>query len=427
MVRHQSIPGAGTADLPVWLFVSYGGGHVKALLPVALRVRELGIARPVYLALTTAAAQVRNSGLSTLGFLDFLRPDDARARAKGEELVAQMAIPAVDHQESVAYLGLSYAEMEDRLGQDVAAERWLQYGRQALLPFGVLQRILIACRPALVIATNSPRAEQAAIEVAGALGVPSACLVDLLGIWERDLLARPDYASALCVLNEDVRGSLLAAGRAAADVHVTGNPAFDGVNDPAVIAAGKRYRQQLGWGGLHVCMYASSPEPVRIPGLAGTGDPTFPRRVEECLVRAAQDNPALALWIRRHPSEAGTVDAQRACHPRIRESLQHMPLHACLHGSDEVIVTVSTVGVEASLAGKPVTQVRGSILDPLSPYLAMGVASREVNLDQLGVLYRSSSPQIGRVAASCTLVAPGNATGRVVKVLLALQERNRAP
>ena len=39
-----------------WLFVSYGGGHVKALLPVARRARELGLAQPVYLALTTAAA-----------------------------------------------------------------------------------------------------------------------------------------------------------------------------------------------------------------------------------------------------------------------------------------------------------------------------------------------------------------------------------
>ena len=419
--------GAGTPDLPVWLFVSYGGGHVKALLPVARRVRELGIARPVYLALTTAAAQVRSSGLPTLNFLDFLRPEDARARAKGEELVAQLAIESVDHEESVAYLGLSYVEMEDRLGQDVAAVRWLQYGRQALLPLGVLKRILNACRPALVVATNSPRAEQAAIEMAGALAVPSACVVDLLGIWERELLARPDYASALCVLNEDVRGSLLAAGRPAADVHVTGNPAFEGVNDPAAIASGKRYREQLGWGGLHVCLYASSPEPVRIPGLAGTGDPAFPRRVEECLVRAVQDNPSLALWIRRHPSESGTIDAQLACHPRIRESRHDMPLHACLHGSDEVIVTVSTVGVEASLAGKPVTQVRGSILDHLSPYLAMGVASREVTLEQLGDVYRSSSRPGARVAASNSLAGTGDATGRVVQVLLALQERNRAP
>ncbi len=408
---------------PVWLFVSYGGGHVKALLPVAQRVSALGVARPVYLALTTAAAQVRGAGLPALGFLDFLRPEDARARARGEELARQLAVAATDHAESVAYLGLSYVEMEDRIGKTAAAERWRQYGRQGLLPLGVLDRVIRGCGPALVITTNSPRAEQAAIETAGALGVPSACLVDLLGIWERDLLARPDYASALCVLNEDVRTSLLAAGRPPADVHVTGNPAFDGVNDPAVIASGKRCREQLGWTGLHVCMYASSPEPARIAGSTETGDPAFPRRVEDRLIRAVQDNPALALWVRRHPSEAGAAEVETAGHPRIREASQDMPLHACIHGSDEVIVTVSTVGVEARLAGKPVTQVRGSILDHLSPFLAMGVASREVNLDALEDLYRAPATKLPFVTSRGALVPAGNATERVVEVLLALQER----
>ena len=409
--------------LPVWLFVSYGGGHVKALLPVAQRVSALGIARPAYLALTTAAAQVRGAGLPALGFLDFLRPDDVRARAKGEELARQLPVAATNHAESVAYLGLSYVDMEDRLGKTAAAECWRQYGRQGLLPLGVLDRVIRACDPALVITTNSPRAEQAAIETAGALGVPSACLVDLLGIWERDLLARPDYASALCVLNEDVRRTLLAAGRPPADVHVTGNPAFDGVNDPTVIASGKRFREQLGWTGLHVCMYASSPEPARIAGIAATGDSALPRHVEDRLIRAVQDNPALALWIRRHPSEAGAAEVESAGHPRIRQCGADMPLHACIHGSDEVIVTVSTVGVEARLAGKPVTQVRGSILDYLSPYLEMGVASREVSLDALEDLYRTPAEKLQSVTTGGALVPAGNATERVVEVLLALQER----
>jgi hypothetical protein len=427
MVSEAASAATAAGGAPVWLFVSYGGGHVNALLPVARRVRELGIARPVYLALTTAAAAVRSSGLPTLGFRDFLAPEDVRAQARGEALAAQLEVQAADHAESVAYLGLSYVEMEDRLGEAAAAQRWARYGRQALLPLGVLERILRACGPALVVATNSPRAEQAAIESAGALGLPSACLVDLLGIWERELLARPDYASAVCVLNEAVRASLLAAGRPPADVHVTGNPAFDGINDAAAVALGKRYREQLGWDGLHVCLYASSPEPLHSPGVAGTGDPAFPRLVEERLVRAVQADPGLALWIRRHPSERPANELEQAGHPRIRISGSELPLHACLHGSDEVIVTVSTVGVEASLAGKPVTQVRGSILDHLSPYLAMGVAGRELTLDQLGDAYAPEAERMRRTAATGASSGAGHATESVVQVLLALQERFRVP
>jgi hypothetical protein len=403
---------------PVWLFVSYGGGHVKALLPVAERVRDLGIAQPVYLALTTAAPLVRQSGLPVLGFRDFLGAGDDRARARGEELAAQLSVQAAQREESSAYLGLSYVEMEDRLGAQQAAELFARYGRQAFLPLGVLERVIRTCRPELVVATNSPRAERAAIEAAGVAGVPSVCLLDLLGIWERDLLAQPRYADAVCVLNDAVRQSLLAAGRPAADVHVTGNPAFDSLRDPALKAQGARDRAQLGWDQLHVCLYASSPEPVRSPGVEGTGDAALPRRIEDILVQAVIANPRLALWIRRHPSEARADAVARAAHPRIRESSPEMPLHACIHGSDEVIVTVSTVGVEASLAGKPVTQVRGSILDHLSPYRAMGLAQRELTVGELAQAYGASAPELAPVVrASGSAAADASAADRVVQVL----------
>ena len=413
------------ADLPVWLFVSYGGGHVKALLPVAQRVRELGIAQPVYLALTTAAAQVRATGLRTLGFRDLLRPEDQRALDKGEELAARLAMQGTDRDESVAYLGLSYVEMEDRLGVDAAAQLYHQYDRQAFLPLGILDRVMRTLEPALVVTTNSPRAEMAAIESARALGVPSVCLVDLLGIWERDRLARRDYADALCVLNEGVRDSLVNAGRPAADVHVTGNPAFDSLNDPAIRAQGAGYRTGLGWNGLHVCMYASSPELENVMGVAGAGDPAFPRRIEQALIDAVLANPALALWVRRHPSEAGAGDMVPRMHPRIRESTSSMPVQACIHASDEIIVTVSTVGVEASIAGKFVTQVRGSILDHLSPYVAMGLADRELTIDQVAGTYASHRVATPPGHPGRAAFATSAATDRVVQVLISVQEHGR--
>jgi hypothetical protein len=411
---------------PVWLFVSYGGGHVKALLPVAQRVRDLGLAQPVYLALTTAAEVVRPAGLPVVGFQDFMTAADERARRKGEELAEQLQVQAAERTESIAYLGLSYVDLEDRLGPQVAADLYRQYGRQAFLPLGILERAIRRCQPSLVVATNSPRAEQAAIQTARDMGVPSVCLVDLLGIWERDLLARPDYADALCVLNDAVRDSLLQAGRAPKDVRVTGNPAFDTVRDPAMMDAGRAYRAQAGWDPLHVVMYASSPEPASIPGVAGIGDPSFPRRIERALIEAVRANPALALWVRRHPSEAPADAVTAEGHPRIRVSPSEMPLHACIHASDEVAVTVSTVGVEASLAGKSVTQVRGSILDHLSPYLAMGLADRELTLDQLPQAYAQAASGRTFSPRPADSDAPtSNATDRVVQVLQSIQERRR--
>jgi len=410
---------------PVWLFVSYGGGHVKALLPVAQRVRDLGLARPVYLALTTAADIVRSAGIEVLGFRDFLRPGDEAARAKGEALVAQLQVQAADREESIAYLGLSYRDLEQRLGAEEAARQYRQYGRQCFLPLGILERVIARVAPGLVVTTNSPRAEQAAILSSRKLGVPSCCVVDLLGIWERELLARPDYADALCVLNQSVGDSIVRAGRPAAHVHVTGNPAFDSLRDPALKAAGAAIRRGAGWDHLHVCLYASSPEPAMIPGVEGTGDTQFPRRIESALVAAVQSNPRLALFVRRHPSEAPADEIQALAHPRIRVSGRDMPLHAALFASDEVIVTVSTVGVEANIAGKAVTQVRGSILDHLSPYLSLGIAGRELRVDDIASAYGPQAALFRSQEEGASPPAP-EATGRVVDVLRSLAQGGHA-
>ena len=370
------------AGLPTWLFVAYGGGHAKALIPVALQVQARGIASVAFLALTTAATEVRAAGLPTFGFADLLGPGDdpldQAARQQGPRLADALAVQAAARAESEAYLGLSYAELEAEVGPQEAASRYAAMGRQAFLPVRVLERAIRRWQPALVLATNSPRAERAALLAARRLGVPSLCLLDLFGLWERAWLVRPDYADAVCVINDAVRASLVADGRPAGQVQVTGNPAFDGLRDPAWAQQGATLRREAGWDGLHVMLYASSPEPETSAGIEGRGDPTWPRRIESHLIEAVQADPRLALWVRRHPSEAAADDVLALGHPRIRVS--QGPLHGFLQACDEVVVTVSTVGVEARMAGRAVSQVRGSILDPLSPYLAMGIADREVTL-----------------------------------------------
>ncbi len=409
MTRAAATPGSASS-LPVWLFVAYGGGHVKALLPVALQAQAQGLARVVFLALTTAAASAREAGVPTYGFADLLEPSDTQALQHGERLVQTLSVQAAQREESVAYLGLSYAELEADVGASEAAARYAQFGRQAFLPVRVLERAIRRWQPACVLATNSPRAERAALLAARRQGVPSVCLLDLFGLWERDWLVRPDYADALCVLNPQVAASLVAAGRPADHLHVTGNPAFDTIHDPAVIAQGQALRREAGWSSQRVVFYASSPEPEEVTGIAGRGDPHWPRRIETQLIETVQRDPALALWVRRHPSEAPADEVEAAGHPRIR--VAQGPLHPYLHACDEVVVTVSTVGVEANLAGREVTQVRGSILDGLSPYLAMGIAQRELTLDDIaGQLAKPATPP-----ARAADAAPGQAAARVLAV-----------
>lgn len=393
---------------PVWLFVAYGGGHVKALLPVALQAQTRGLARVVFLALTTAAPVVREAGLPTFGFADLLEAGDTQALWHGQHLVETLSVQAAQREESIAYMGLSYAELESEVGVQEAAGSYAQYGRQAFLPVRVLERAIRRWQPACVLTTNSPRAERAALLAARRLGVPSLCLIDMFGLWERDWLVRVDYSDALCVLNPQVAASLVEAGRPSGHVRVTGNPAFDGIRDPALVALGQALRRDVGWEGQRVFLYASSPEPEAVTGIAGHGDPAWPQCIEAQLVEAVLADPSLALWVRRHPSEASAHDIRAAAHPRIR--VAEGPLHAYLHACDDVVVTVSTVGLEAHLAGRKVTQVRGSILDGLSPYLSMGIAQRELSSDEIRSRLSEPVPALVQTVHG----ALGHSTSRVL-------------
>lgn len=92
------------------LFVCYGSGHVRMVVPVARELVSRGLAQVQVLGLTTAAPVVREAGLPLLQFKDFVGPGDAPALAAGRELAAAMGDVA-DPEETAAYLGLSYAEL----------------------------------------------------------------------------------------------------------------------------------------------------------------------------------------------------------------------------------------------------------------------------------------------------------------------------
>ena len=69
------------------LFVAYGSGHVKMVVPLAQALAASGRAEPVVLALTTAAPVARAAGLTVIQFKDFVTSGDGAALQRGERLM----------------------------------------------------------------------------------------------------------------------------------------------------------------------------------------------------------------------------------------------------------------------------------------------------------------------------------------------------
>jgi hypothetical protein len=391
------------------LFACYGSGHVRMVLPLAKALHAGGRAQVQVLGLTTAAALVRQEGLPLLQFKDFVGPGDAAALERGRALAAALGdVP--DAQESAAYLGLSYADLEAEVGPAEAAARYARDGRQAFLPRRTLQRILSQVQPDLVVATNSPRAERAAIEAARVLAIPAVCVVDLFAIDEVRWIGQPGYADRVCVLNEAVRDSLLQAGRAPQEIVVTGNPAFDALHVPGLAAAGERLRRAHGWQDRRVLLWPAQVEPATHPFNGAPGDPTLPARALQAVTAWTLAQPDAVLCVR---PRAGQALPPLPAHQRIVLAGQDWPLPPLLHAVDLVVTLTSTVGLEGHLAGARLVQVLGSVFDDAMPLARFGIADAAVPLAELP----AALERFSRAGRRATPHTPAEATGRVLAVL----------
>jgi hypothetical protein len=360
------------------LFVCYGSGHVRMVVPVASALRDSGMAHVQVLGLTTAAPVVRAAGLELLQFKDFVG-ESPRALERGRELVAAMD-SVVDVQESEAYLGLCYEELVNAVGEQEAARRYARDGRQAFLPCETLERILATVRPDLLVATNSPRAEQAAVLAAGRLGIPSVCMVDLFAVDEVRWIGAPDYASRVCVLNEHVKQFLVNAGRHENQVIVTGNPAFDVLSEPGWADEGAALRQTRGWERKRVLLWPTQVEPAFHPFDGRPADSSLPQRVLAALVDWVLGRQDAILCVRPRAGEAPPALPQDR---RIVITGQDWPLPKLLHAVNTVVTLNSTVALEGFLSGTRVIQVLGSVFDEAMPLSRFGMADAAVPLAAL--------------------------------------------
>ena len=349
------------------------------VVPVAQAVVAAGLAQVKVLALTTAAPEVRTAQLNLLQIKDFVRAGniaDEAALEIGRRLMRDM--PAVeDPDETTAYLGLSYAELEEDVGAKEAARRYSYRGRQAFHPRRMLLRVLRDVAPDLVFATNSPRAERASIEAARVLKLPSICLVDLFCIDEIAWIGEPDYADKICVLNDSVKHFLLSAGRSDSQVSVTGNPAFDTLSDPIHRQAGERLRREMGWMSRRVLLWPVQEEPAVHPINGKLGDPLLPAKTLNKIVSWVLAKPDTVLCVR---SRAGAIPPSLPQHSRLVVTGQEIELSVLLQAVDLVITLNSTVGLEGYLTGLPVVQVLGSLYDDAVPLKRYDLADEAVTV-----------------------------------------------
>ena len=385
------------------------------IVPVARQLIQQDCCDVKILALTTARKAVEEAGLPCFSMRDV--PLSKEANSYGKELLHKIGggHPDVPYNESLAYMGLSYEALVKEHGETEAAGLYAQKGRQAFLPISLMKQIISEGNYDLVVATNSPRAEQAAILAAGELGIPALCMVDLFALQEVEWIGKTGYANKVCVLAESVKNMLVDAGRAPDEIVVTGNPAFDRLADPTFKEKAKVLRSKKGWGNKKVILWCSQPEPETHPFTGEKGDPNLPFMIERELQKVCDKHEGWHLFVRPHPSE----NLEQRPYLSDVEYGRDEDLYELLYAVDLVVVMSTTVGLEAALIGKPVVALNMSIFSPDMPYADMGIA---YGVDCLEELNDTLQEALNKRVLSTGLPPVGHAANAVCEVITGMLE-----
>lgn len=396
------------------LLVAYGGGHIPMVLPVmrALREQQPGI-ELILIALTTAYAVAQAAGEKPLGYAALKHlADETFADEWGARLAPRERHPAVSVQETVAYVGVNFWDMVQQHGMAKAQALHAEKERFSYFPLHFMRRVLAHLKPDAVVATVSPRSEEAALQAAIELGVPTLSMIDWYLQPSDSYCHRKYYADRITVINDQVRQILVNAGVSESKLIVTGNPAFDGLASSSLKEKALAWRASLGWQDKTVVLWAGHLDDYTSvnPDLGkATG---YPREVEAQLRSWAQADETRALIIRYHPNEMHLFP-QGPSQPRVFVSTREQHVHQVILASDLAVVQVSTVGLEAAVAGKPVVAM------VKSPH------SLRINFsyERLGVAYGapeiSMLPDVIEHALSIGCVAPQLAQSTPVAPVIA--------
>jgi hypothetical protein len=386
------------------LFVAYGGGHIPMVLPVmkALRERRPDIKLEL-IALTTGYAMAQAAGEKPWGYAALKHlADEPFADEWGQRLAPRELHPTVSEEETRAYVGVNFWDLVQQHGLEEAQALHARKERFAYFPLHFMRRVLAHLRPDVVVATVSPRSEEAALQAAIEMGIPTLSMTDFYLRSFDPYCKRKFYADRVTVINEQVRQTLEDASVPAASLMVTGNPAFDSLASPTRKAQALAWRVARGWQNKTVVLWAGHPDDYTSIKPNPVKATAYPLQVEAELRRWVDARQDRALIIRYHPNEMHWFPPGPV-HRRVFLSTREQHVHEAILAADLVVVQMSTVGLEAAVAGKPVVAMVNS---PHSLRV-------DFNYEKLGVAY--GAPQVSHLP---TVIERALAAGCVAPDLL---------
>lgn len=215
------------------LFVTYGGGHVNIVIPIAKEIEKYNDIEFSIVAFTTAIPVLEVSGLKFKTLIDYLPffKDSKKIIDIGDSLAPKYHNPEAGFsiEETSAYLGCSMYDLIQKIGEKDALTKFYTEGRKAFCPTSIMQQILKIEQPDILVTTVPYRMEKAAVIEAKNLGIKTVFIHDLHFVKQNNLY---DIIDIHCVMNKFVKEQLISYGIGENKIFITGQPAFDYLLNP---------------------------------------------------------------------------------------------------------------------------------------------------------------------------------------------------
>ncbi len=348
------------------LFVSYGGGHANIASLVYKALIERGGCEPEVLALTVAGDIFARNQIpyTTLSHYLHLFKDRDEILSGGKRWAEKFfnSNSNMAYEECIAYLGMGFRDLRNRVGEEQAEREFLQSGRRAVCAVEAMKSILEFIGPDVVVLTCGVRMEKAAGLAANVLGVPIVRIGDLP---EFD---KAEYQAITCVMNGYARDFAINKLEIPSSmVVVTGSPVFEEnlqITPEEIKAGAEKYKIQ---NFRKVVLFLEEP-----------GMPEEMTDIESSLSDIAKKYKDILFVFKYHPNQDLCEDIW------LSENIlrvQTAPLKPLLHLCSVAITKDSTAGVEAVLIDKPLINILLS--PPECDFSEYGISERVCDLTYL--------------------------------------------
>lgn len=326
--------------------VCYGGGHVRIMAPLYKYLVQHNYSVNI-LALTIAGSYLKEVNIPYYSFKDFAHLFDNKVIDYGNKLAENNHL--ISKEETIYYLGASFLDLVNELNsEEDALTLYKKQGRRAFVPTNSLKLIINHFSPDLVITTNSPRAEKAALIAAKELNIPRILINDNAWVIGADsqsgalYSAQNDLADYICVQLLESKNYLEKQSKGSkSEIVVTGTPVFDQLSS-----------------------IERTENPDNIPRvlLADYNFSTWNSNSAYQLdisIRSELNNLAregkIQLTFRPHPNQP--IDYSAFKHANV--SNPKTEVSEVIGNYDVVITAISTVGLEAKLLGLGLVSLEG--------------------------------------------------------------------